>query len=1109
VTQPIRVVRQGSPYGAAVVSAATSDPSGWLILGEPGVEPREDGQSEQRLSDLLLGGFGIEAVVPGGSGTTTAGAAQPVADVTVASTDVLAVRAAAVASTSIEPECDDSAVVVATVLAHLTRAGKRVVCDPGWDAGQCAVNAEPSDAHLHRILVVTGALESRSVNQERRAVWELIESLSELPRVGRVTVVTAERAFDPGALISLRRRGVETYEGPIDWQEWFTARAGSFSLIVVTPTGLHSSARNWVDKTQPGALKVVFWSRLPSSEVRALGPITRADDESGLELVGSSTAGMISALGRWCDAMWHESPGDAGDLSSLVPSKPLFCVPAALTATSETAAMAPRSGMAVVAVEGYDVLAGNEDSAIRVLDVLLEQVRWRASELDCTVVSDRPTPMLEDTARSSGATIVPSAELERVISSSRILVAAHEYGTGQPVVLRQALAAGTPIVATPYAVGNLDLGGTRQLAVFESEPDLVARICQLLSSEDHRAAHAAAGRALLAERYCPEARSIALIRALAYAGIDAGRPEDRWPYEEPPRHVCAWRHSERLDLRPGGMPEFPRWTGWEPKGERERYQLWVERVGPTPEVLRSIRLEIQNLKYRPRISILLPVYNTDGRLLIDAIDSVRAQIYRNWQLCIADDGSDRAETREVLTSLAGDPSIVVIELGGSSGISAATNAALTLADGDYVTFLDHDDLLKPHALAQVARWLDGDPTLDVIYSDEDKLDPEGQLYDPHLKPDWSPDLLTTQNYLCHLTVARRSLVEEVGGFRSEYDGSQDYDLFLRLTERTRRIAHIPEPLYSWRAVPGSAAAEADAKPYAIVAARRAVADALDRRGYEARVDTTSKLGCFRARYPLPGQPKVSIIIPSKNRGRLLRRCITSITERSTYHNFEIVVIDNQSTEAEALGYLATGPARVIRYSEPFNYARMMNFAARSVECDALLFLNNDTEVINPDWIEALLEHAMRPEVGAVGGRLFFGDGEPQHEGIMLAVGGGWAYNVNHAGYWARGELTRNTTAVTGACTMTRPSVYWRVGGNDERLRIAYNDVDLCLRIRHAGYEIVYTPFAELFHYESASRSGYEHPLDGPLFGTRWRPRDSVDPYYSPLLSERQPFKIKI
>jgi GT2 family glycosyltransferase len=505
----------------------------------------------------------------------------------------------------------------------------------------------------------------------------------------------------------------------------------------------------------------------------------------------------------------------------------------------------------------------------------------------------------------------------------------------------------------------------------------------------------------------------------------------------------------------------------------------------------------------------MPVYNTDRQVLVEAVDSVRAQIYDKWQLCIANDGSTNPETIEVLESLAGEKTVRIVDLPGGSGISGATNAALALADGDFIAFLDHDDLLKPHALAQVARWLDADPTLDVVYSDEDKLDGHGHLYDPHLKPDWSPDQLMSQNYVCHLTVVRRELMETVGGLRSEYDGSQDYDLFLRLAEHTERIGHIPEPLYSWRAVPGSAAAEPEAKPYAIQAARRALSDALIRRGYDGRVDETRHVGIFRCRYPIPGKPRVSIVIPTRDGVHLLRRCVESILERSTYPNFDFLVVDNQSTDGDTLSYLAQFPGRVIRYPHRFNYARMMNLAARSVECDALLFLNNDTEIITPDWIEALLEHAMRPEVGAVGCRLYFENGEPQHEGILVGVGGGWAHNLNHKGYWARGDFTRNVSAVTGACIMIRPSVYWRVGGNDERLRVAYNDVDLCLRIRQAGYQVVYTPAAELYHYESSSRGGYEHHEDGPLFGIRWHPKEFGDTYYSPVFDINRPFEIRI
>jgi GT2 family glycosyltransferase len=471
----------------------------------------------------------------------------------------------------------------------------------------------------------------------------------------------------------------------------------------------------------------------------------------------------------------------------------------------------------------------------------------------------------------------------------------------------------------------------------------------------------------------------------------------------------------------------------------------------------------------------MPVYNTDPGALSKAIASVRSQVYDKWHLCIADDGSTRPETLAILEELERDPSVSIARLAGNSGISAATNAALALAKGEFVAFLDHDDLYKPHALVQMVRWLNADPSLDMIYSDEDKVDETDRLIDPHIKPDWSPDHLRSNNYVCHLLVVRRTLVEQVGGLRTPYDGSQDYDLVLRVSEQTDRIAHIPEPLYSWRIIAGSAAADAGAKPYAWKAGKLALEDSLRRRGYPGHVEYTQNPGIYRSLYALPGQPRVAIIIPTRDRVDLLKACVESILDQSTYTNYELVIVDNQSTDAATLSYLQSAPGRVIRYPHPFNYARMMNLAAASVECDALLFLNNDTRVISPDWIESLLEHAMRPEVGAVGGRLYFEDGRSQHEGIFLGVVG-LAANAHYGGFWARGEYVRNTSAVTGACMMVRPTVYGLVGGNDERLRMAYNDVDLCLRIRQAGLEVIYTPYAQLYHQESASRT-YEEAED--------------------------------
>jgi GT2 family glycosyltransferase len=879
--------------------------------------------------------------------------------------------------------------------------------------------------------------------------------------------------------------------------------------VVVTSSAARSSVRTWIDMLHPQAAKVVYFPDLSFRAVSRLVPITPLDEIAGLDLVRVLVEDGDAGLAAWADVVWCQWPGDADFLRSMAPPKPVLCIPPALTCPAPRPAAA-RHGLVIVATEGHDVLAANEDAAVRALQDIVGQIRPDGGEAaPCTVVSDSPTPMLIEACRGAGARIVASSALGEEIRAARMMLSAHQYGGGQPEAIALCLESGTPFVVTPEAAADFDLGSLATVAVCGSVADMATRSRQLLFDDRRWSMFAGEAGQVLAARYDPAFRSKAMSAALAALGVTPGDVWARWPSRPVTRRLPRPLLKPRPDLRPGPVAEPPPLDQEAPSSERERYQIWSQRHGASAEVVRAIRQDLQRLSYLPRISVLMPVYNTDPSVLLAAIDSVLAQVYDHWQLCIANDGSDRPETLEVLASLSADKRIRVVNLPGSSGIAGATNAALALAEGEYVTFLDHDDELKPHALAQVARWLEQDPGLDVVYSDEDKIDPDGSLYDPHIKPDWSPDQLTAQNYICHLTVARRALVEEVGGLRSEFDGSQDFDLILRLTEKTDRIAHIPEPLYSWRAVPGSAAADAEAKPYAIEAARRAIGAALERRGYGGRVDPTDRVGFFRARYPIPGRPRVSIVIPTKNGLHLLERCIASILDKSTYRNFDILVVDNQSTEAETLAYLAAMPWRVIRYPQRFNYARMINLAARAVECDALLFLNNDTEVITPDWIEALLEHAMRPEVGAVGGRLYFGSGEPQHEGIMVGVGGGWAHNLNHRGYWGRGDLVRNVSAVTGACTMIRPSVYWRVGGNDERLRVAYNDVDLCMRIRQAGYQIVYTPFAELYHYESSSRGSYEHHEDGPLFGIRWHPKVIGDDYYSPMFEINSPFAIKV
>jgi GT2 family glycosyltransferase len=504
----------------------------------------------------------------------------------------------------------------------------------------------------------------------------------------------------------------------------------------------------------------------------------------------------------------------------------------------------------------------------------------------------------------------------------------------------------------------------------------------------------------------------------------------------------------------------------------------------------------------------MPVCDTEAWMLEAAFGSVVAQAYPRWELCVADDASVRAETLAKLESMAKrDSRVKLVHLEERSGISTATNAALGLATGDHVAFLDHDDVLKPHALAQVVRWLNADPTLDLLYSDEDKLDTAGRLTEARWKPDFSPNLLLCQNYVCHLLVVRRALVERLGGLRPEFDGSQDYDLVLRVTDETDRVAHIPDSLYSWRMHERSAASAGDNKPWAWMAAQRALGDWLirreDRGGFGGWTEEGAWFDVHRVRFRRLGEPKVSIIIPTRNGRHLLGRCIESVIARTVYSNYELVVVDNQSDDPATLEYLATLPGQVLRYPHAFNYARQVNLAAAAVECDVLVFLNNDTEVLTGDWLDRLIEQAMRPEVGAVGPRLVLPDGDVQHEGIIIGCWRGHANSIEWGNWWRMGDLLRDVSAVTGACMATRPGVYWRVGGYDERLRVAYNDVDFCLRLHQAGYQVVYEPDARLVHAEGSTRGLIEDPHDAPLFNDRWRPRSSCDPYYNPNLNRNR------
>jgi glycosyltransferase involved in cell wall biosynthesis len=543
----------------------------------------------------------------------------------------------------------------------------------------------------------------------------------------------------------------------------------------------------------------------------------------------------------------------------------------------------------------------------------------------------------------------------------------------------------------------------------------------------------------------------------------------------------------------------------------ERYELWLRWNVLSRGALREMRREARELRYRPLISVIMPAYNTDPAWLQAAVRSLRKQVYDRWELCIADDASSRGSTRKALRRLAGrDARVRVRFLDRNLGISGASNAALELARGDFLALLDHDDELKPNALLEVVKTLNGDRDLDFVYSDEDKRAPDGRLIDPFFKPDWSPDFLMSANYVTHLSVFRRSLLDEVGGFRLGYEGSQDYDLVLRVTEVTDRIGHISLPLYTWRQVPGSAAGSTSAKPFAYSAAKRALQDALRRRDLEGTVEDGHDWGYYRVRYSPSEAPTIGIVIPTRDRVDVLRRCVESIRDRTSYAAYEIVVVDNRSSVPEMASFLDDLPARVIRYPRDFHLARMMNTAAREIDADVLLFVHDDIEVIDAEWIDALLEHVSRPDVAAAGGRLLDLDGRPQHEGMIIGPRGGLAEDLAGIGYFGIDRCVRNVAAVSSAWLMTRRDVFRDLGGFEERFRVTLADADYCLRALEKGYRVVYTPYASAYHERAGERwriPDVFREQDREFFRRRWS--GFRDPYYNVNLDPDDPYALRL
>lgn len=552
------------------------------------------------------------------------------------------------------------------------------------------------------------------------------------------------------------------------------------------------------------------------------------------------------------------------------------------------------------------------------------------------------------------------------------------------------------------------------------------------------------------------------------------------------------------------------------------YGEWYKLTEPTREELAAQREE--QFSYCPKFSIVVPVYKTPEKYLKEMIDSVLAQTYENWELCIADGSPAGQDVSGILKRYAGKDDRIRYEvLGENRKIAGNTNAALSMASGDFIVLADHDDVVPAHALYECVKALNEDHGVDVLYSDEDKLDMDGgALFDPHFKPDFNPDLLTSVNYISHLFVVKRSLVETVGGFREEFDGAQDYDFIFRCTEAAGKIHHIPKVLYHWRCHQDSTASNPESKLYAFEAGARAIMAHYERLGIPAeKVEKGVDYGIYHTTFRIQGEPLVSVVIPNKDHHEDLDLCIRSIIERGTYKQVEFVVVENNSSSPETFAYYEKiqqefPQVRVVTWEREFNYAAINNFGGKYAGGEYLVFLNNDVELIAPNFIEEMLGFVQRDDVGIAGARLLYQDDTIQHAGVVVGFGGiaGHTFIGLHKAensYFHRAMCAQDYSAVTAACLMTKKSLFENVGGFSEELAVAFNDIDFCMKIRALGKLVVYAPYAVLYHYESKSRGLEDTPekvarfnREVAIFAKKWPEilRDG-DPYYNPNLTLRK------
>ena len=527
-----------------------------------------------------------------------------------------------------------------------------------------------------------------------------------------------------------------------------------------------------------------------------------------------------------------------------------------------------------------------------------------------------------------------------------------------------------------------------------------------------------------------------------------------------------------------GLKEF--WIRLHERFEPEEvpYGPWYRAYIPTEETLETQRK--QKFDYSPLISIAVPAYQTPVEFLRQMIESLIVQTYSNWELCIVNASPDNEEMQKVLAEYsAGDSRVRFCNLKENLGIAENTNRAFAMTKGEFVGLLDHDDLLAPNALYEIVKILQDHPQADALYTDEDKVTTElDEHFQPHLKPDFNLDLLRSNNYICHFFVVRKSIVEKAGGFRKEFDGAQDYDFIFRCTENAGEVLHVPEILYHWRTHKASTADNPASKMYAFEAGKRAIEAHLERTGTKGEVSHTQDLGFYRVKYPVQGKPLVSVIIPNKDEKETLQTCLEMLEKNTGYQNFEIIIVENNSTTDEIFRYYKelSGNRKIhlLRWGKEFNYSAINNFAVAHAKGEYLLFLNNDVKSINSDWLEEMLGVCQRPEVGGVGAKLIYPDNTIQHAGCVIGMGGIAGHMfvdmpADRTGYLHKASLLQDMSAVTAACLLMKKEVFEQAGGFTEELAVAFNDVDLCLKVRKNGYLIVYDPYVKLYHMESKTR----------------------------------------